>query len=211
MWGAVPHSCQPEVEHLDHAVAADLDIRGLDVPMNDALLVCRLERFCHLTRDGQRLVQRKAGSSGRTRPACYALRERGPIHQLQHQSSNAGRFFEAVDGGDVRVRERGQQLRFAREPRQVVRIDCETFWQYLQRDITIQFRVARSVHLAHGAHAEEGDDVVGTDAKTRREGGARPSVLRRYPSVCEELGEYRRMCGGQVIEEAGVRGVRCQQ
>ena len=31
------------------------------------------------------------------------------------------------------------------------------------------------------------------------------------PSVSESIGEHGRVCGGQVIEEAAVRGVRRQQ
>ena len=82
------------------------------------LLVRRFERFGNLTRDGQRLVQRN-------RPARDSVGERRPIDQLQHQRAHAARLFEAVDRGDVRVIERGEHLRFAREPRQAVRIDGE--------------------------------------------------------------------------------------
>jgi hypothetical protein len=35
---------QPEVEHLDRAVVAHLDVGRLQVAMDDALLVCRAER-----------------------------------------------------------------------------------------------------------------------------------------------------------------------
>ena len=75
--------------------------------------------------------------------------------------------------------ERGEQLRLAREPRQAVRIECEPLGQHLQRDVAIQLRVARAVHLAHGARTEGGDDVVGTDPKTGREDVVRRRVVRR--------------------------------
>ena len=130
--------------------------------MNDSLLVRRFQRFGKLTRDGQRLFQRN-------RPECDSVGERRPIDQLQHQRLRAVRLFEAVDSGDVRVIERGEQLRFALEPRQAVRIECEQLGQDLQGDFAIQLRVAGAVHLAHGARTKWGDDFVGTYSKTRGE------------------------------------------
>ena len=78
MRGAFPHFRQPEVEHLDHAVTGGLDIRRLDVAMNNPLLVRRLEGFGDLTRDGHRLVERQ-------RSTCDPVGERRPVDQLQHQ------------------------------------------------------------------------------------------------------------------------------
>ncbi len=42
---------QPEIQHLDLSVGCDLDVRRFQVPMNDALLVCGLERFGNLQGD----------------------------------------------------------------------------------------------------------------------------------------------------------------
>ena len=49
---------EAEVEHLHRAVGAHLDIRGLQIAMDDALLVRRFERLRDLLRDRQRLVER---------------------------------------------------------------------------------------------------------------------------------------------------------
>jgi hypothetical protein len=35
--------CESKIQHLDGAVIAKLDVRGLEVAMDDALLVCRFE------------------------------------------------------------------------------------------------------------------------------------------------------------------------
>ena len=75
--------------------------------------------------------------------------------------------------------ERGEQVRFARESRRAVRIECEPLGQHLQGDDAIQFRVACAVHLAHGARTERGDDLVGTDAKTRGKDGVRQRGIHR--------------------------------
>ena len=78
MRSPVPHLRQPEVEHLDYAMTGSLDIRRLDVAMNNPLFVRRLEGVGDLTRDGDRFVERH-------RPQGDPVRERGPVHQLQHQ------------------------------------------------------------------------------------------------------------------------------
>ena len=49
---------QPEVEDLDRTVGSHLDIRRLEVAMNDALLMGRFERLGNLLRDGQRAIER---------------------------------------------------------------------------------------------------------------------------------------------------------
>ena len=88
---------EPEVQHLHQAARADHDVAGLQVAMDDAALVRRLERLRHLHADLQR------GFHIERRP-CQAGSERLALHQLQHQHHRAaGHFFEPVDGGDVRV------------------------------------------------------------------------------------------------------------
>ena len=73
---------EAEVEHLDGAVVADLDVGGLEVAMDDALLVRGLERLGDLAGDGQRLGQRdraaghEHGRDRRRRPAPSPARGR---------------------------------------------------------------------------------------------------------------------------------------
>jgi hypothetical protein len=43
--------------------------------------------------------------------------------------------------------QRRQELRFALEPREAVRIVCDEIGQNLERDVTTEFRVAGSVDL----------------------------------------------------------------
>ena len=54
------------------------------------------------------------------------------------------------------MRERGDGLGFALEPREGRRVRGERVRQDLDRDVAIQLRVARAVHLAHPAGAERG-------------------------------------------------------
>src|SRR4030095_13869979 len=97
---------EPEVEHLDVAVRRQLDVRGLQVAMDDPLLVRRFERLGDLTRDRERLLDWQ-GTLG------DAILERGPLDQLEHQRLGRGRILDAVDRSDVRMIERGEELRLA--------------------------------------------------------------------------------------------------
>jgi hypothetical protein len=66
---------QPEIEHLHGAVVANLDVGGLEIAMDDPLLVRSLERLGDLPGDGQRLIDgnRAVGES---------IGQRRPFHQL---------------------------------------------------------------------------------------------------------------------------------
>src|SRR6185503_17521629 len=85
----------------------------------------------------------------------------------------AGGFLDAVDLRDVRMIQRRQQPRLALEPRKAIRIGRETGRQDLDRDVASQLRVARAIHFAHAAHAEQPDDFVDADPRLRyqRNGG----------------------------------------
>ena len=131
--------------------------------MDDPLLVCGFEGFRDLPRHRQRIVYGN-------RPLRDAIGERGPLDQLQHERLDAVRFFKAVDRGDIRMVERREHLRLAFEAREPVGIAREELGKDLQRDVTIELRVTRTIDLAHAACAECRDDLVGAEA---RAGGQR--------------------------------------
>ena len=59
---------------------------------------------------------------------------------------------------------RCEHLRFTFESRQPVGIVGHVGRKHLNRDVTLQARIARAVHLAHVADAECSDNLVGSDA-----------------------------------------------
>ena len=59
--------------------------------------------------------------------------------------------------------EGGEGVCFAGEPRQAIRIAGEGVGQNLQRNVAIEFRVARPIHLSHTARSEGGEDLVRAD------------------------------------------------
>ncbi len=66
--------------------------------------------------------------------------------------------------------QRRKRLRFAREPRQAVRIEREDLWQHFDRDVAIQFRIAGAIDLAHSPGADLRGDFVDADSEARGEG-----------------------------------------
>ena len=69
----------------------------------------------------------------------------------------------AVDGADVRVVERRGRPRFSLEAFQHLRRDGDTGQEDFDRGVTPKLRVARAIHFAHAAAAEEREDFVWAD------------------------------------------------
>ena len=69
--------------------------------------------------------------------------------------------------------EGGEEFCLALEPRESFGSLRERFRQDLQRDITIQPRVAGAIHLAHAASADFGGDFVGAEARAGSQGHGR--------------------------------------
>ena len=86
--------------------------------MDDALLVRGFERLGNLLRDRQRLVDRN-------RSLRDAVGERRPSTSSMTSAGHAVGLFEAVDGRDVRMVQRGEDLRFALEPCEALRVGGE--------------------------------------------------------------------------------------
>jgi hypothetical protein len=60
-------------------------------------------------------------------------------------------LLEAINGGDVRVIQRSEEVCVTLKPGNSVRIVDEAVRDHLEGDVTIESRITRSVHLAHPA------------------------------------------------------------
>jgi hypothetical protein len=151
---------EPEVEHLHNAVGAQLDVRRLQIAVDDALLVRRLERLGNLPRDWQRFVERK-------RPAPQTLGQVFAIDEL-HRDERGYPFMplrpvqslQPIDVRDVRMVQRRKDLRLTFEPCQAISIERKRFREDLERHIAIELRVSRAIHFSHSARADRADDFV---------------------------------------------------
>ena len=165
---------EPEVQHLHRAVRPDLDVRRLQVAMDDALLVRGLERVGDLPGDGQRLVERD-------RPrARSARRQVSPSTSSMHEGAHvpACSSARAVD----RARCSDGSATPASAPRasnraSALRVGGERLRQDLDGDVAIELRVARAIHLAHAAFAQLGEDLI----RAERDSGS--EAQRPAPAV----------------------------
>ena len=106
---------QSEIENFHRAVNADLDIRRLQIAMDDPLLVRCFEAVRDLPGDRQRFIE------GNRSPGD-ALRQILANHQLHDERMGPVRVVESVDLRDVGMVERRQHLRFSVEARQSIRV-----------------------------------------------------------------------------------------
>ena len=86
------------------------------------------------------------------------------------RARHAPAFFEAVDRGDVRMIQRGEDFRFALETREPIGIGRERRRQDLDRDLALELRVGRPIHLPHAAFADRRGDVVDAEARAGSQG-----------------------------------------
>ena len=87
---------------------AHLDVGGLEIAVDDALLVRGFERFGDLLGDRQRFVKRN-------RPLRDAIGERRSFDELHHERRRPIAPLPAVDMRDMRMIERGEPFRFTLE------------------------------------------------------------------------------------------------
>ena len=88
--------------------------------------------------------------------------------------------------------QRRERLRFALEPRQALGVSGERVRQDLDRDLAIQLRVRRPIHLPHAAFADLRGDFVDAEAGAGSEGqtagSIAVSVARTRSLLCNAVG-----------------------
>ena len=94
---------------------------------------------------------------------------------------NAVMRAEIEDREDVRMVQRRDRVGLALESRHRLGIVRKRLGKHLHRDLAIQLRVPRPVHLAHPARAERCEDLVRAEAGAGRKSQC---VLRRILSEC---------------------------
>ena len=173
---------EPEVEQLDHALGRDANVRGLEVAVNDAGLVRRLEPLGDLPTHVDGLVD---GQRSALQPRLEVLAR----HELHREEACVAHLVDAEDPGDVRVVQRRERLGLALETPQPLVVLGEVLGQHFDRNIALEARVFGAIDLAHPSGPEGTEDLVEGKGLASGEGheGAESSPDDPDPSATREL------------------------
>ena len=101
---------------------------------------------------------------------------------LEHERTDILGFFQSVDGANVGMIQRGERFRFALEPGEPLGVVHERFGQDLDRNVSIELRVARTIDFAHPAHADLDGHLIRPNPGATYEGhGGRPIINVEWP------------------------------
>ena len=141
------HLGQAKIENLRVAALGDENIRRLDIAVNDAFGVRRVQRVGDFRGQRQREVQlhRLAGD---------LVLQRGTIEKFHGDEHFAVLVVNFVDGADVRMIQGRSGFGFAFETRKRLGIFRDLVRKELQRHEAAELGVFRFVHHAHSATAE---------------------------------------------------------
>ena len=165
-----------EIGELDLPAVRQHHVGGLDVSMDDALLMRVVQRLQQLRDDANRFVERRALTG------VENLLELAPAHELHHDVGEVVLLTEVVGRHDVRMGHAGRGMCLAQEPLRVVPrgvVRC-VLADGLDRDRAVQCRIDGFVHDAHGALAEHLYQPVATQRCVRGSGhGVAPGARSR--------------------------------
>jgi hypothetical protein len=133
--------------------AAHQDVRGLEVPVNEAALMRGGERVGQRSRHGDEAFDRQ--TVGRN-----SLCQGKPLDQLHGKEVNALGFLHRVDGDDVGMVDGGESPGLSSETGQPVRIGRKRLGQDLDGDLAVEAGVEGSPDLTHAPLADLLDEAI---------------------------------------------------
>ena len=147
---------QAEVEDLHPAVPGEEEVLGLQVAVNDALLVRRGEAARDLDREVDRFPERQ-------RPRGEALAQCLALEQLEDEVGRVALETDVEHREDVGVVERSRRSGLVREAAHPHGVGLSVGGDHLDRDFAANPRVAGAVDLARAPRAERRQDLVRTE------------------------------------------------
>jgi hypothetical protein len=155
-----------EVAVLAPGGLGDEHVRGLDVAVDEALLVRGVERLGDLGEELDRALRLERPLLGDDLGQVRAL------HVAHREEEDAGLLSCLVDGDDVRVIERGGDARLAQEALAKALVLRELGRDHLERDLASQALLVGTVDRTHASSADERLDAIGGDLRPRRQQGS---------------------------------------
>jgi hypothetical protein len=198
------HFGQTEVRHFYPPAPVHQNVFRLDVAVDDAQIVGKLERVANLRHDGQRFARRDAARREQ-------LAQRDAIHEFHEQVIHSARLAEIMDGDDVRVAQPRQGLGLLFEARGEGGIFLPSRRDNFQGDQAVEPGLAGFVHDAHAAPSQALDDfqlgkvlgdLAGRGRGRRR--GSRLDTLRG--GFAGEVGLRRQVQGEKTGRTKAVHG-----
>ena len=148
------HLRQAEIQNLRVSAFGDEDVCRLNVTMNNALAVCRVQPVGDF--DGQ-IDSSSSVSNGRPAMRCFSVL---PSRNSMAMKARPCCLADLINGADVGMVQCRCRLRFALETRQRLRIFGYIVRQKLQGDKAMQLYVFGLVDHAHSAAAQFLDNAV---------------------------------------------------
>ena len=138
---------QAEVEHLHASARGHEDVGRLDVPVNDAALVCRTERVEHLHAD-------LGHPPRRHRPLLDERRQRRALDELHHDERRPVILVDVVNRADTRMVQGGRKACFTTEALERVVIGEQPGRKKLERHFTAEQQILGAINDTHASAAE---------------------------------------------------------
>ena len=155
---------EPEVEYLRVAAIGHEDVRGLDVAVNDALGVRRVERIRDLNADVEQRVDTEW-------LGAHPVLQCAPFQEFHREEGPSLGFLDFVDRADVWMIQRRCGARLALEALERLRIADEIVREEFQRGKPAEPRVFGLVDHTHAAAAQLLDDAIVRDGLANHRGG----------------------------------------
>ena len=150
------HLGQPEIQNLHTAPADDKNIRGFDVPVDDALGVGSFQSIGDLDAIIQELV-------GGDESLAHSLLQAGAFQQLHHDHRLVVVFFHLINRADIGVVQGRSSAGLALKTLQGTLMARHILGQEFQGYAASQADIFRLVYHSHAAAAELGQNPVVRD------------------------------------------------
>jgi len=175
--GPTSGGCQTEVQDLDPSIRAELDIRRLEISVYDSSSMGCPQALAKLKSNSDHFVKRE----GAPRDNLVKI---FPVDQLHDENMNRlwkiqGRrdfiggfviwkpeMFEAVEGRNIRVVQRGKNPRLVLKTGVAFGVPGEIPGQYLECNVSTESGVLGAPDLAHGAVSKAALDLIVAKSQT---------------------------------------------
>jgi hypothetical protein len=131
----------------------DLDVGGLEIPVDNALSMCRCNGRGDLRTKSKSVLNRQ-------RPAAKALRQSIARKVLHDEKGDAALGAHIEEGADVGMRQGRDSPRFTIESPDGIRVDSDRIRQDFDGNPAAEANVATLIDFTHPAYAKLGDNFV---------------------------------------------------